>query len=68
MPALIIDYTDLRICVETVELAVLGLLSHKPTVSVDVKQHFNISIDYMTELRSCVKIEIAVLGSLVRPH
>ena len=63
MPALYIDYTELRSCVEAVEVAVLGSLSYKPTVSVDVKQHFNISIDY-TELRSCVKVEVAILGSL----
>ena len=34
---------------------------NKPTVSVDVKQHFNFVV---SELRSCVKVEMSVLGSL----
>ena len=34
---------------------------NKPTVSVDVKQHFNNPT--RSELRNCVKVEVAVLGS-----
>ena len=33
---------------------------NKPTVSVDVNQH---STSHDSELRSCVKVEVAVLGS-----
>ena len=36
---------------------------YKPTVSVDVKQHFNNNYTTGTELRNCVKVEVAVLGS-----
>ena len=32
------------------------------TVSVDVKQHLNSNSYQMSELRSCVKVEVAVLG------
>ena len=35
---------------------------NKPTVSVDVKQHFNNSRP-SAELRSCVKVEVVVLSS-----
>ena len=45
-----------------VEVAVLGSLSLiSLVVSVDVKQHSNKYTQ--TELRSCVKVEVAVLGS-----
>ena len=32
------------------------------TVSVDVKQHLNSNSYQMSELRRCVKVEVAVLG------
>ena len=34
---------------------------NKPTVSVDVKQHLKKNVKN-TELRSCTKVEVAVLG------
>ena len=36
---------------------------NKPSVSVDVKQYFIITKVGFSELRSCVKVEVAVLGS-----
>ena len=36
---------------------------NKPTVSVDVKQHSTNQKDLCSELRSCVKVEVVVLGS-----
>ena len=56
--------TELRSCVKSRWLF-WAPVPNKPTVSVDVKQHFNIiqnSTGY-SELRSCVKAEVAVLGS-----
>ena len=35
-------------------------VSNKPTVPVDVKQHFNQLVS--PEFRCCVKVEVAVLG------
>ena len=46
-----------------VEVAALGpTVRNKPTVSVDVKQHFN---QHQAELRSCVTVEVAAVGSPV---
>ena len=35
---------------------------NKPTVSVDVNQHLNNNYTTVSELRSCAKVEVAVLG------
>ena len=35
-------------------------VTNKPTVSVDVKEH---STNHDSEIRSCVKVEVDVLGS-----
>ena len=46
------------------------LVPNKPTVSVDVKQHFNQPTNFIfrTESRSCVKVEVNVLGSRPVPN
>ena len=47
-----------------VEVAILGSPSLiVRTVSVDVEQHFKKKKKKKTELRSCVKVEVVVLGS-----
>ena len=49
-----------------VEVAVLGLIVH--TVSVNVKQHLKKKEKRLSsELESCVKVEVDVLGSPPRP-
>ena len=46
------------ICHGTVEVDVLGSVPNKPTVSLDVKQHFNHIMVYRAQ--SCVKVEMAI--------
>ena len=57
-----VSLSELWSCVK-VEVGHPGLpVPNKPAVSVDVKQHFNSNYTTGTEFRSCVKVEVAVLG------
>ena len=52
---------ELRSCVK-VEWLFWAPVPNKPTVSVDVKRQHSSAFRH-SELRSCVKVEVAVLGS-----